>query len=176
MCMFLKPQSDTQDICSVATGVCISLFWCLKFINDDGVDVYAFIYDVNYMLGLPPLPTTNTTCMGVSIYGLWWCDCCTSHWWFEGPFWYENGKQRIFQDPAYSSLVPCICGKHPLRLLEFCSCCLCYVHTSVWILVMNASLLPTENRGHCASLARIQENTRDPTTNGYWCGSYHRTP
>ena len=26
MCMFLNPQSHRQDICSVPTGVCISLF------------------------------------------------------------------------------------------------------------------------------------------------------
>jgi hypothetical protein len=42
----------------------------LKYINDDGVDVYAFLYEANYILGLPPFPTTNTTRQGVGIYGL----------------------------------------------------------------------------------------------------------
>jgi len=42
----------------------------LKFINDEGVDVYAFIYEVNYILGLPPFPTTTTTRNGVGVYGL----------------------------------------------------------------------------------------------------------
>jgi len=35
------------------------------------------------------------------------------------------------------------------------SCCLCHVHTSGRILVMNALLLPTGNGGHSAILARI---------------------
>ena len=42
----------------------------MKFINDDGVDVYAFLYELNYILGLPPFPTINTTRPGVGIYGL----------------------------------------------------------------------------------------------------------
>jgi len=35
------------------------------------------------------------------------------------------------------------------------NCCLCYVHNTVHIIVMNALLLPTECCGHCAILARI---------------------
>ena len=42
----------------------------MKFITYYGVDVYALIYEVNYILGLPPLPTTNIPHMGVGIYGL----------------------------------------------------------------------------------------------------------
>jgi len=42
----------------------------LKYINDDGVDVYAIITEIHDKLGLPPFIPTNTTRMGVGIYGL----------------------------------------------------------------------------------------------------------
>jgi len=42
----------------------------LKFITDYGVDVYAYIIEVYEILGLPPLPPTNVTRVGVGVYGL----------------------------------------------------------------------------------------------------------
>jgi hypothetical protein len=42
----------------------------LKFINDEGVDVYAFILEIHDFLHLPPLEPTNTTPMGVGFLGL----------------------------------------------------------------------------------------------------------
>ena len=49
----------------------------------------------------------------------WWCVCCTSRWWFEGTFLYENGNQRILQGRRYNNSHCCMCGKYPLRLLDF---------------------------------------------------------
>jgi hypothetical protein len=47
MCMIFKPQSDEENICSLSTGVWIALFYFSKFINDQGVDVYAIINDIH---------------------------------------------------------------------------------------------------------------------------------
>ena len=41
----------------------------MKFITDEGVDVYAIITEVYDILDLPPFQPTNTTRMGVGIYG-----------------------------------------------------------------------------------------------------------
>jgi hypothetical protein len=42
----------------------------VKFINDQGVDVYAIINEIHDILGYPPYEPTNTTRVGVGIYGL----------------------------------------------------------------------------------------------------------
>jgi hypothetical protein len=42
----------------------------VKFINDQGVDVYAIINEIHDILGYPPYEPTNTTRMGVGFYGL----------------------------------------------------------------------------------------------------------
>ena len=61
------------------------------------------------------------------LWNHWWCVCCTTPRWFEGPFPYENENQRILQDPGYISedhcynhSLSCSYGKHPFCLLEFC--------------------------------------------------------
>jgi len=70
MCMIFKPQSDGKNICSVSAGVWIALFYCSKFINDQGVDVYAIINDIHDNIEKQPFQPKNTTRMPVSIYRL----------------------------------------------------------------------------------------------------------
>ena len=167
----------TEKIYSVSNGVWISLFQCLKFITDDGVDVYALIYEVNYILGLPPLPTTYIPHMGVGIYGL--IDDVIA------VLPIDDLKVLIdikIETREYlKTLVthihsPVIVVSIHFVYLNFVSCCLCYVQTFVWIIVMNALLLLTEIGGNSASLARIWETSRDTTKNRFWFVSYHWTP
>jgi len=132
MCKSLKPQSDTEYVCSVSTGVCISLFQCLKFITDYGVDVYALIYEVNYILGLPPLPTTNTTHMGVGIYGL--IDDVIALLPLNDLKTLIDNKleTRDYLKTLLTALKsPVFVVSIHWVYLNFVSCCLCYVHTSV---------------------------------------------
>jgi hypothetical protein len=42
----------------------------LKFITDEGVDVYAFILEIRDILGLPPFEPLDTIRTGVGLYGL----------------------------------------------------------------------------------------------------------
>jgi hypothetical protein len=50
------------------------------------------------------------------------------------------------------------------------SCCLCYVHSSVWITVMNALLISHRTWWTLCEPARIPETARNPTTKGCCCG------
>jgi len=68
MCMIFKPQSDGENICSVSTGFLIALFYCSKFINNQGVDFYATINDIHDNIERQWFQPQNTTRMRVSIY------------------------------------------------------------------------------------------------------------
>jgi hypothetical protein len=104
----------------------------LKFITDYGVDVYAYIIEVYDILGLPPLPPSNITRLGVGFYGL-----------FEDmiallPLYdlktlfdvkmetREYFKKVVTTIHSHLFLVSIHCV-----YLNFDGCCLCYAHTCV---------------------------------------------
>jgi hypothetical protein len=128
----------------------------LKFINNQGVDIYAIINEIHDILERHPFQPTNTTRMGVGIYGL-----------IDDVFAVLplDDLKALFDKKLetreyFKNMVTCL--KSPVFVVSihcvyliYVSCCLCYVHTSVRIIVMNALILPTEHGEHCANLARI---------------------
>jgi len=104
----------------------------LKFINDDGVDVYALIYEVNHILGLPPLPTTNTTPQGVGIYGL--MDDVIAV--LPRDDLKALVEKKLETRQHLKTLVkalesPVVVVSIHFFYFNFVSCCLCYMHNSV---------------------------------------------
>jgi hypothetical protein len=104
----------------------------LKFITDEGVDVYAFILEIRDILGLPPFEPTNTTRMGVGIYGLiddvfavfplndlkvLFDKKMETRGYFKTLF-------TAFKSPVFVVSIHCV-------YLNFVTCCLCYIHNSV---------------------------------------------
>jgi hypothetical protein len=104
----------------------------LKFISDQGVDIYAFILEVYDFLGLPPFQPTNTTCMGVGIYGL--IDDVVAVLPVDDlkALFYMKMETREYlktvvttiHSPVFVVSIHCV-------YLNFVGCCLCYAHTSV---------------------------------------------
>jgi hypothetical protein len=128
----------------------------LKFINDQGVDVYAIILEIHDILGLPAIEPINTTYKGVGLYGLIHdvvavlpLDDLTA---------FLDKKMRtkeFFMTLLTAIRSPVLMVNILCVYLIYVSCCLCYVHTSVRIIVMNALLLPIGHGEKCAILARI---------------------
>jgi hypothetical protein len=104
----------------------------LKFINNQGVDIYALINEIHDIPERHPFQPTNTTHMGVGIYGL-----------IDDVFAviplddlkalfdkkvetreYFKTLVTALQSPVFVVSVHCV-------NLIYVSCCLCYVHTSV---------------------------------------------
>ena len=149
----------------------------MKFINDESVDVYAFINEIHDFLGFPPFEPTNTTRMGVGFYGLIRDVVAV----LPLEDWAALVDKILQTKESYKTLVTLI---HPTELmvtihcvyLIYVNCCLCYVHKSVWILVMNALLRPTGHGVCCANLARIPRTAQASTRKVCWCASYLWTP
>ena len=132
----------------------------------------------------------------LSLENYWACHVCVFEGWALGTFWtcciyvftspLSHAKCHEIWEPKPPGTIWATLGL--LRDSTFfihcdylnVSCCLSHVHTSVWIIVMNALRLPTEHGGHCRSLATVPRTARDSTRKGCccWCccGSYHRNP
>jgi hypothetical protein len=104
----------------------------LKFISDHGVDIYAIINEIYYILGLPPLQPTNITRMGIGMYGL--IDDVIAVLPLDdlkALFYMKMESREYFKtifttihSPVFAVSIHCV-------YLNFVGCCLCYVHTSV---------------------------------------------
>jgi len=104
----------------------------LKFITDNGVDVYTFILEIHGILDLPPFKPTNITYLGVGIYGLI-DDVYTVlplndlkvlfYTKFETRGYFKT-LVTIIRSPVFVVSIHCV-------YLNFVSCCLCYVHNSL---------------------------------------------
>jgi chemotaxis signal transduction protein len=104
----------------------------LKFITDQGFDVYAFILEIRDILGLPPFEPTDITRMGVGIYGL--IDDVYAVLPIEDLKALFDMKMKTreyfktivttIRSPEFVVSIHCVS-------LNFVSCCLCYMHTSV---------------------------------------------
>jgi len=104
----------------------------LKYINDDGVDVYAFIYEVNYILGLPPFPTSNTTRQGVGTYGLMYdVTAAFPRDDFKALFDKKMETRQYFKTLVTALKSPVFRVSINFFYFNFVSCCLCYVHNFV---------------------------------------------
>jgi hypothetical protein len=104
----------------------------LKFINDQGVDVYAIINEIHDILERHPFQPTNTTRMGVGIYGL--IDDVVAVLPFSDLMALFDMKMETSKD--FKTLVTIIHSPvfmvGILRVyLNNVSCCLCYVRNSV---------------------------------------------
>ena len=104
----------------------------MKFINNQGVDVYAIINEVHGILDLPPFQPTDTTHMGVGIYGL--IDDVIGELAADGLkalFDMKMETREYFKILVTGLKSPVFVVSIQLVYLNFVSCCLCYVHTSV---------------------------------------------
>jgi hypothetical protein len=104
----------------------------VEFINEHGVDVYAIFNEIHDILGYPPYEPTNTTHMGVGIYGLI-ADVINVlplddfkaliHKKMDTRK-YIKTLVTVLKSPEFVVSIHCF-------YLNFVSCCLCYVQTSV---------------------------------------------
>jgi hypothetical protein len=104
----------------------------LKFINDHGVDVYAVINEIHYILGLPPYLPTNTTRMRTGIYGL--IDDVFAVLPLDDMkalFYMKMETREYFKAIVTTIHTPVFVVRIHCVHFTFVSCCLCYVHTSV---------------------------------------------
>jgi len=104
----------------------------LKFINDQGVDVYAIVNEVHDILDLPPLHPTNTTHMGVGIIGLIEdviAELAVDD--LKALFDMKMETREYFKTLVTALKTPVFVVSIHCVYLNFVSCCLCYVHTSV---------------------------------------------
>ena len=124
----------------------------MKFINDEGVDVYELILEIHDFLDLPPLEPTSTTRVGVGFLGLIHDVIAVL------PL--DDFKAVLDKTEIGKYFKTLVTAIHPLVVvsmdsvyLTYVSCCLCYVQTAVRILVINSLLLPTERGGNCQNVA-----------------------
>ena len=107
----------------------------MKFITDEGVDVYVIVNEIREFLHLPPVQPTYTTRVGIDIYGL--IDDVIAVLPLDDLKTYIDKKieTRLYFKILYTPLPVFVVSIH-FVFLNFVSCYLCYTHTSVWILVM----------------------------------------
>jgi hypothetical protein len=106
----------------------------VKFINDQGVDVYAIVNEIHNILQSHPFEPKNFTHNGVGIYGF--IDDVIAVLPHDDLKAFFDKKMETRE--YFKTLVTAL--KSPVRVfvvsihsvsLDFVSCCLCYVHTSV---------------------------------------------
>ena len=102
----------------------------MKFINDDGFDVYAFIYEVNYILGLPPFPTTTTTRNGVGVYGLMTDVIAVLPLDDFKAYFDKKMENREYLKTMVTALKSMLMVSIHFLYFNFIRCCFCYVHNS----------------------------------------------
>jgi hypothetical protein len=139
----------------------------LKYIDDNGVDVYGIVNAVHDILGYPPFQPTNSTRKGAGIQG------------FKDDLIaalpVDDMKALVYKkmeaNEFYKALVTAI-QNHDFTVrihcvkLSYVSCCFWYVQISVRIVVLTALLLPTDLCGHCANIAKMAGTARESTRKG----------